>query len=315
MKNILAKLGSKKVMGAVLVMVTLVVGLGVISNFSDGSQRAANDAALAKFSDDAYNGNNFFNRGASRTDLERQMTAQQDKNTARFLRGKSEGIDEDDAFSSDGAYAEGVRSDEGFVYGEGASAAGVAGSGANGAYGPNNTMYAQGGGVDENGVPYGAAGANGEYSANGEFDENGVPIGANGVRNGAGGVAADGAAENSAEDADSAEAKARKSKQARDRANKLRRATQLNRLAASNGGTSWGAASGGNMGGGAAMGGSNTGSEKTSRALPSTEAAQANNADIKGFRLGRGGAIGGYNFANAGGKADNAGTESGKVFR
>lgn len=100
LKNILAKLGSKKVAGAILVMATLLVGIGVISNFSD-DQKIANDAALSRFKDNAFN--NFNNDTANRAALERQMYAQQDKNTARFLQGKNNqyGMDEDDAFSSD----------------------------------------------------------------------------------------------------------------------------------------------------------------------------------------------------------------------
>lgn len=326
MKNILAKLGSKKVMGAVLVMVTLVVGLGVVSNFNNAGQKQANEAALSKFEDNAYN-NSFYGSTASRADLEMQMSAQQDKNTARFLRSKGEGIDEDEAFSSDGAYAEGVRTDEGFVYGNSGYQGGANGNGGayaqggaygqagvNGAYDPSNPMYAQGG-VDENGVPYGAAGANG---VNG-FDENGVPYGADGYGAGArggaygaagaaGGVNGQDEAAAGAEGADSAAAKAAKAKQAKERANRLRRATQINKLANAGGvSRSWGGASGGGNAGGAgsaAMGG-NTRADNARRALPSTDAAQANGANSNAFKFGRGGTMGGFNVASAGGAEAN----------
>ena len=113
MKNLFSKLGNKKVAGAILAGATLLVGLGVVNNFSGGSQKAANEAALSRFADNAYNK---FGSTSSRADLERQMSAGQDMNTARFMRGNSpEGISENDAYSSDGAYEEGVRSDEGFV--------------------------------------------------------------------------------------------------------------------------------------------------------------------------------------------------------
>ena len=151
MKNILNTLGSKKVIGTVLVMGTLAVGLGVVSNFSGNDQKRTNDAALSNFNDNSYN--NFYGNTASRADLERQLSLGQDSNTARFFRGNSTGMDEDDAFSADGAYGEGVRSDEGFVYGDSYGPNGSYGRGAQGAqggaagsYDPSNPM-ATGGGV------------------------------------------------------------------------------------------------------------------------------------------------------------------------
>lgn len=304
MKNLLTKLGSKKVIGAVLVMVTLVVGLGVVSNFSGDDQKSANEAALSNFNDNAYN-NSIYSSSASRRDLERQMSAQQDKNTARFLRGKSEGIDEDDAWSSDGAYGEGVRNGEGFVYGEGANGRG----GVNGAYDPSDPMYAQAGGVDENGVPYGVNGVYGDGTQDLGVDENGVPYGVNGVRGGAAGYGAAGgegsaAGEAGAKDQSSAAAKAAKAKRDRERANKLRRATQINKLAASSGGSSWGSMGGGAAGGGAASVGS-VNTDKNTRALPSTEAINAKDINANAFKMGRGGTMGGYNTARGNGAGDN----------
>lgn len=310
MKNILAKLGSKKVMGAVLVMVTLVVGLGVISNFSGTDQKQANEAALSRFEDNAYN-KNFYGNGVSRADLERQLSAQQDRNTARFLRGSSEGTDEDDAYSADGAYAEGVKSDEGFVYGDAGYQGGQ--GGVNGAYDPSNPMYAQGG-VDANGVPYGAEGSEGAYAngLNGGFDENGVPYGAGyagaqgaaGYSQGGENASSDEAA---AEGESSAAAKARKAKQARERANRARRETQINKLANSGGSSSWGSFGGGaGTGGAGAMSMGGMQGDNASRALPSADL--DNGANSKAFKLGRGGAMGGYNVARGkGGVAADTG--------
>lgn len=310
MKNILAKLGSKKVMGAVLVMVTLVVGLGVISNFSGTDQKQANEAALSRFEDNAYN-KNFYGNGVSRADLERQLSAQQDRNTARFLRGSSDGTDENDAYSADGAYAEGVKSDESFVYGDAGYQGGQ--GGVNGAYDPSNPMYAQGG-VDENGFPYGAEGSEGAYAdgLNGGFDENGVPYGAGyagaqgaaGYSQGGENASSDEAA---AEGESSAAAKARKAKQARERANRARRETQINKLANSGGSSSWGSFGGGaGTGGAGAMSMGGIGGDNASRALPSADAG-LDNINAKAFKLGRGGAMGGYNVARGGGAAADNG--------
>ena len=451
MKNILAKLGSKKVMGAVLVMVTLVVGLGVISNFSDSEQKRANEVALSNFTENSYN--NFYGSAASRADLERQISLGQDKNTARFFRGQSDGMD-DDAFSSDGAYGEGLRTDEGFVYGDvdygpgGASygqgpqgatgiagfeqgvpgqqgAAGVAGSGQDvqgsqavagfgqgsvpgipgeagvpgeegimgmsgesaiasavgaagagvkggrvdgssdasnsklakggvrGSYDPAKPMHGKGVALDENGVPYAAAdasavvsatvagdlkgskaikgakgdskvasaavagdsdGAEGRVSPQGRRGKTGNGSGstaeATGVAAGgeAGGAAADAggagsskdaAAQAAAEAAAKAAAKAEKAKQKR---NRMRRETQINKLANSGGGSSWSGISGGGNFGGYALPMLADG-DNSRKPLPGMDKVQGNNTDIDAFRMGRGGAMGGYNVSTNGMRA------------
>ena len=273
-KNIIAKLGSKKVAGAILVMATLLVGIGVISNFSD-DQKIANDAALSRFNDNAFN--NFNSDTASRAALERQMSAQQDKNTARFLQGKNNqtGMDEDDAFSSDGAYAEGVRSDEGFVYGDGV------------AYDPSNPRYVAGA-YDENGnlvmdgsgsfnrtMQGGAYGADGSEGAN---DEAGAK-GANGKNKGAKGK------------------------------NKIKNTpqTQLNRLAASSGSNAYGSSGGGSSAGGRANINTGTFRDSNTRALPNNTQIAENDINVKAFRNGRGGAMGGMNVARSSGGLSDTG--------
>ena len=112
MKNIFSKLGTKTIAGAVLVGATFMVGLGVVNNFSDGKQKAANEVALSRFGNRGTMGGS----SASRADLERQMLAAQEGYSARFLKGKADGSDDGSSYSSDGAYEEGVRADEGFVY-------------------------------------------------------------------------------------------------------------------------------------------------------------------------------------------------------
>lgn len=354
MKNMLATLGSKKAIGAALVAVTLVVGLGVVNNFSDTDKRRANDEALSNFGDNSYN--NFYGNTASRSDLERQLSLGQDSNTARFFRGTSDGADEDDAFSADGAYGEGVRSDEGFVYGDvNYGKGGAYGNGAQGgAYDPSNPMFAStGGGAYENepiyvqgneldgkvapyGTSYGAeaGGAVGAGSikntpdssrtqgamgtlnpdsvAKGKVTKFGkVPgakgngeAGADGGTTVAGAPGAKSAGEKGAKGtpeaaAEAALSRADKAKQARDRANRMRRATQINKLADSNGGgSSWGSLSGANFGGLGSM--SNYG-DSGSRPLQSTNAGQTNNGKVDPFRFGRGGNMGGYNVGRGNG--------------
>lgn len=279
LKNILAKLGSKKVAGAILVMATLLVGIGVISNFSD-DQKIANDAALSRFKDNAFN--NFNNDTANRAALERQMYAQQDKNTARFLQGKNNqyGMDEDDAFSSDGAYAEGVRSDEGFVYGDGS------------AYDPSNPRYVAGT-YDENGnlVMDGSGSFNramqgGAYSAGADSSES----------------ANDEAGASSAKD---------KNKGAKGK-NKIKNTpqTQLNRLAASSGSSAYGSSGGSGSGFSGGSANINTGAfrDSNTRALPqnNTQIAE-NDINVKAFRNGRGGAMGGMNVARSSGGLSDTG--------
>lgn len=271
-KNILAKIGSKKVAGAILVVATLLVGVGVISNFSDGSQKAANDAALSRFNDNAFN--NFSGDSINRAALERQMSAQQNVNTARFIQGKSnqDSVYENDAFSSDGAYAEGVRGDEGFVYGDGS------------VYDPSNPMYVASA-YDENGNPIaGAYGANG--AAYGGADGSSDEAGANGANKG--------------------------NKNNLKNRNKNRNAsqTQLNKLAGSSSArSSYGGASGGGSmsGGGANFSAAMNGRDSATRALPQNNVQIEDSASAKAFRNGRAGAMGGFNVARAGGAVENAG--------
>ncbi len=284
MKNILTSIGNKKVAGVILAGATLLVGLGVVNNFSGGSQRAANEAALSRFADNAYNK---FGSSSSRADLERQMSAGQDMNTARFMRGNSaEGISEDDAYSSDGAYAEGVRGDEGFVYG---------------AY--------EGGGA-------GANGQIGDYAANGTGDAyqpfdatyeqsfNGSDASSNDVKNTAFGekqfnaVQAEAAA---AVGKDVIGKDVKGNNGARGGAkSSVRPSTQINKLTSSNGsGSSSGNGGGGSRGGGASgssgIGSGAMGADNSTRALPKTKTNEVGNS--KSFKFGRGGNIGGFNVS------------------
>ena len=272
MKNILAKLGSKKIAGAVLVMATLLVGIGVISNFSDDSQKAANEAALSRFNENAFN--NFGSMSSSRESLERQMLAQ-NSNTARFMQGKDSvdgSMDEDDAFSSDGAYAEGMYSNEGFVYAEDSS----------------DPMYMQGA-VDENGMPLAR---NGLDSKNSAFGAKGGVVPGSYVTAGA----------NNGEEGGPAGAKNKKKSLKKDSKNKNK--TALNKLAASSSGSSF---KGGNTGGSANLGGAaelgKSSKDSGTRALPQQDvvAGEEDTASSKAFKMGRGGAMGGFNVARANG--------------
>ena len=356
MKNIFTKLGSKKVMGAVLVMVTLAVGIGVIGNFSGNDKKTANEAALSKFGENSYN--NFPGGGMNRSDLERQISGGQEGNTARFLRMQANGTEEDDSYDAEGMTNEGFVYDENFNYGQAGAAGmqgaqgmqggaqglqggaqgdgaipgvvvggkGVSGAGAEGSSSPSNMtvnsgvrgsydkanpMYAKGG-VDANGVPYGAKGA----GANGGVDANGVAgaagrsgkgsgsaagAGVNGVAAGAnGGAASQDAAAKAAE----AAAKAEKAKQEKEQRNRIRRETQINKLASSGGGSSSFGSSGGGAKGGSSAG--TVGGDNASRALPANNSApQTTTANADGFKLGRGGVMGGYSVANGSGATVN----------
>ncbi len=280
MKNILAKIGSKQIAGAVLVVITLFVGMGVINNFSGGSQKAANEAALSKFGDSTYSDSNaFFGSSVSRAALERQMYAQQDSNTARFMQGKSEEGYEDEAISSDGAYAEGMRSDEGFVY-DSSYQGGQYVQGGN--YDPSNPMYAQGG-VDANGVPYSAQG----YMQGGAYGAGGDEQGTDGTQGRAG------------------KSKSTKGNKGQRSAGQVRQTT-INKLSPStSGASSWGSGSGsGSSSSSVSFGGSSQ--DSNTRALPQNNTPeQAKQADGDSFKFGRSGAMGGYNVARAGGKIDN----------
>ena len=284
MKNMLSKFGTKTVAGAVLVGATLMVGLGVVSNFSGDSQKAANDAALSHFGNSAYN-SSVGGSSASRADLERQMSATQDGYSARFLRGKSDGTEPGDAFSSDGAYAEGVRADEGFVYGpDGAYGPnGANGAYANGdAYDPFGSTYEQGvdGMREANASTYDAASGDAQFQAlqQAAAAAAGNTAGGKGAKGGKGGKGGKGA------------------KGGKDGKNQVRPATQINKLASSSGGSSFGASGGGASGGagGSSFGGGSAigGNDSNTRALPRNSVEYQ---DSEAFKFGRAGGIGGQN--------------------
>ena len=281
MKNMFSQLGTKKVAGVVLAGATLLVGLGVVSNFS-GSQKAANEAALSRFGDSAYN--NFTGgSSASRADLERQMSARQDGYSARFLKGKSDGTEPGEAYGSDGAYAEGVRADEGFVYGsDGAYGSGSGVNAAGGAYAngetynPFGSTYEQGAG----GIEEGSLGGSGLSESDFQAAQGAAAAAAGKGVKGKGGKSGKGGAESAAAG----------------QRGKLRPATQINKLAASKGGSSFGSgAGGGALGGGSASFGAGSamgGGDNNTRALPQAGAGDANS---QAFKFGRAGGMGGFN--------------------
>lgn len=280
MKNIFSNFGTKKVAGVVLAGATLLVGLGVVNNFSSSSQKAANEAALSRFGESAYN--NFVGgSSASRADLERQMSATQAGYGARFLKGKSEGVEPDEALSSDGAYAEGIRSNEGFVYGPGSVNGGAYGEG--GVYNPINSTYEQNVGGQE------FEGYDGKGSGYGEAQFQ----------------AAEAAAAAAAKAAKGQNAKGGKGGQG-NAARGIRPATQINKMAASDSKSTFGAGTGGSggMSGGSASfdSGSTGSSDNNTRALPQANA-QAGISDGNAFKFGRAGGMGGFS-------ADFKGAES-----
>ena len=308
MKNMLSKLGTKKVAGALLAAATVLVGVGVVSNFSGGGQREANDAALSRFSDSAYN--NFSGSAASRAALERRMNAGQDMNTARFLRGKDGGM-EDEAYSSDGAYAEGMRGDEGFVYGayEG-GAGGVNGAdrvaSADGAYQPFNSTYD----VEEGGMdPSVLTGAK-EYGAQ-QFQEIQQQASA-AVGAGAKGIASQIAGAKGAAGANGKSSVAEGGNSNVAGVGTLRPATQVNKLASSNGGgSSFGGGTGGAKGGGSSSsGGASVKGDNNTRALPKNGEAQGADG-AKAFQLGRGGTMGGFQTGKNGNSKEGRGKGGG----
>ncbi len=262
MKNIFSNLGTKKVAGVVLAGATLLVGIGVVNNFSGGSQKAANEGALSRFGESAYN--NFMGgSSASRADLERQMSATQAGYGARFLRGRSEGVESDEAFSSDGAYAEGIRGGVGF----GRSNDGIYGE--DGTYQPINSTYEQGVGGQE------FQGYDGKGSGYGDakFKE-----------------------------AEAAAAAAKGSRSGQGRVGNVRPATQINKLTPSNG-LSGGANLGGGMRIGSSFdgGSSSKGGDNNTQVLPRPDAGKG--ADANAFKLGRAGGMGGFNVGFSGSEA------------
>ena len=261
----LSKLGTKKVAGVVLIGATLIVGLGVVSNFSGGSQKAANEAALSRFGSSAYN-SSVGGNSASRADLERQMLATQGGYSARFLKGGSDGTEADEAFSSDGAYAEGIRS--------AGSMSGYGSDGEGGTYQAFDSTYEhptdiQGYGIDDQGAGHGER----------QFQD---------VASAAAAAAGGGVRGKDGKGADSAKGKS----------GQIRPATQLNRLSNSKGGSSVGGAGG--MGSGAgggirsygADGGVIGGSDSNTQALPKVATGQSAGSDA--FRFGRLGGMGGF---------------------
>ncbi|MBO4708130.1 MAG: hypothetical protein J5594_06245 [Elusimicrobiaceae bacterium] len=275
MSNMFSNFSTKRVAGVVLAGATLLVGIGVVNNFSGSSQKAANEAALSRFGESAYN--NFMGgSSASRADIERQMSATQAGYGARFLKGKSEGVEPDEAFSSDGAYAEGIRG-EGSAYGPG-GAYGANGNGYSsddGAYQAIDSTYEQDGiggpefeGYDGKGSGYGDA----------EFQK------------------AEAAAAAAAKGA-----KAQNAKGGKGIAGKgVRTATQIKKLTLSNGLNSVGGGLGNGMrGGGSSVNGGNTaGGDSNAQVLPKPDAGKA--ADANAFKFGRAGNMGGFNVGFSG---------------
>ena len=302
-KNLLAKFGSKKVAGAVLVMATLLVGIGVISNFSD-SQKAENDVALSRFNDNAFN--NFNGSGVNRASLERQMSAQQNVNTARFLQSKNdqEYMDEDDAFSSDGAYAEGMNGDEGFVYGEGCAYG-------NGTSDPSNPMYVASA-YDEDGNPITGYDENGNPIIG--YDEHGNPISGRAIQGGAYGMGGAGVnGEDSAVGSVKGKGAKGKNKGVKGKnKNQKDSGTQLNRLAVSSSASPKGSSGSGSSANiSAANIDTGTFRDTNKRELPQNNPnIKEEDSAVKAFRNGRGGSMGGFNVARMSG-----GVSSGKGDR
>ena len=277
MKNIFSNFGTKKVAGVVLAGATLLVGLGVVSNFSGDSQKANNEAALSRFANGSYNSASVGgSRSASRADLERQMAAGQDGYSARFLKGRSDGTEAEDAFSSDGAYAEGVR-----------GANSPYGPGADGAYGANGGAYTNGDVYDPFGSTYeqgdeglreaGSATPGDTRDAVQQFQDiqNAAAAAGKGAK-GKGGKGGEGAAAGGRQG--------------------VRPATQINKLSTSKGGSSFGSGgAGGARGGGSSFGTGTgaTGGDNNTHVLPPTNVGKT--GDGNSFKLGRAGGMGGFN--------------------
>ena len=315
MKNILSKFGTKTVAGVVLAGATLVVGLGVVSNFSGGSQKAANEAALSRFNDSAYN--NFTgNRVASRADLERQISAGRDGYSARFLQGQSAGFEDEEAFSSDGAYAEGVR-DNGTPYGQGGAYGANGDYGVNGAYGTgdvysaNISAYANGDAYK----PFDSTYEQGE----GDFGKEGRTVGAGSAEYAAQQFqAAQAAAAAAAGQAGQGKAGKGGSEESAD-GKGIRPATQLNKLNASKGGSSFGNNGAGARGGAtpgsysASIGGNGPkgGDNGNTQVLPPPNMPKTGDSDS--FKFGRTGAMGGFNVGVGGKEVKGSGMKSGSA--
>ncbi len=281
MNNMLSKLGKKTVAGIVLAGVTLMVGLGVVSNFTDSEQKAANEAALSRFGENAFN--KFGGSSTSRAALERQMSATQEGYSARFLKGKSDGTDPSDAYSSDGAYEEGVRADEGFVYGHEGGTSTAYNQNRNSAYGANSETYQPFGSTYEQGA--GGFGGDNSYSS----------------------AQSAGYGEQKFQDIQAAALSGKGGKGSRVANNQaVRPATQVNRLAASSGGSAFGSsggAGGARSGGSSSFGvGSSMGGDNTTRALPQTDTRSAS-GEVEAFKFGRAGSMGGFNVSIGGGSA------------
>ncbi len=292
MKNLFANLGTKKIAGAVLVGATLLVGIGVVNNFSGDSQKSANEIALSRFGKGAYDVTLGGSSSASRADLERRIAAGQDGYSARFLKGKADGTEPDEALSSDGAYAEGIRGGAGSGYGEG----GADGSGyANGdAYQAFGSTYEQDFGVGEydnaqGNTAFGEKQFQAAQAAAAEAAGQGLKgkAGKNG-KGGKGGAQAGG--------------------------RNVRPATQINKLAASKGGSTFGSggAGGGSFGGGAGSFGSGSGAngDNNTQVLPKPKMDKA--TDANAFKFGRAAGMGGFNIGGLSGSEVKGGATQGR---
>lgn len=308
MKNILSNLTTKKIAGTVLVGASLAIGIAVVNNFGGGKQQPTNEVYQSRLTDNAYN--NFRGSGSvTRAEIEKQM-ATQDRYDARFLKGTPESADT----GTDSTYESGVRSGEGFVYSSDYPYAsnGVQGTngvqGANGVYGANSQYSAGVRGAYANGDTYqpfgstfeqgdGVGGTRGPSSgayANGERQFQAVQ-----------GAAAAAAGEGKDEKGNTGLGdKKSKEKAGKDKVNKTKPATQMNKLAASTGGSSFsnrgsGTPGSASLGGSSAFnsGNTNRGSDAETRVLPQTNLQVESNA----FKFGRTGTMGGPNVGLKGG--------------
>lgn len=292
MKNLFANLGTKKIAGAVLVGATLLVGIGVINNFSGDSQKSANEIALSRFGKGAYNVTVGGGSSASRADLERRIAAGQDGYSARFLKGKADGTEPDEALSSDGAYAEGIRGGAGSGYGEG----GADGSG-----------YANGDTYQAFDSTYQQVAGEGEYDnaqGNTAFGERQFQAAQAAAAEAAGQGLKGKAGKNGKGGKGGAQAGGRN----------VRPATQINKLAASKGGSTFGSggAGGGSFGSGAGSFGSGSGAngDNNTQVLPKPKMDKA--TDANAFKFGRAAGMGGFNIGGLSGSEVKGGEAKGR---
>jgi len=283
MKNILAKLGNKKTAGSILVALTLMVGLGVVSNFSGSDQKAANEAALARFSQGANTGSSGSEKKtASRADIESQMAAMQNAGSMNFTEGKGD----DDFFGAYNDADDTNQNEEGFVYG--------AYEGEGGADGTK--MYVKNMDYDPSDPAYGGAASGQGANSQGAYDEYGADGQGAAGKGGAGAKAG----------------KAGKGSRNPALTYKVRPVTQVNRLESSGGGLSFGGSSGGGSGAGGSYSGSGVSGDSSTRVLPNNPV-KSGQADSEAFKFGRAGAMGGFNVAQGGKAAKNGNRKSSNV--